>query len=72
MDNKRQAGAIITEYLVVLVFMVAIVAYAMMGSPGDIGSVDGGMDGQADTDDPTVVSVLNDRQHEFARKIYQP
>lgn len=72
MRNKFQSGAIMSEYLVVLVFMTAVVAFAMLGSPGDIGSVDGGMDGDSDTDDPTVITVLNDSQHEFARDIYQP
>ena len=69
---KIQAGNIMTEYLVVLIFMVAVIGYAMMGGLGRPGAVEGGMDGDPNTDDPTIISVLNDKQHEFARDIYQP
>lgn len=61
-----------SEYLVVLVFLTAVIGYALVGSPGDLGGVDGGRDGDPETSDPTVISVLNDKQHEFAKDIYQP
>lgn len=67
MNQSHHSGNIITEYLVVLVFMVAAVWYGLMGSPLE---ADGGAD--SDSTDLTVISVLNDQQHEFARDIYKP
>ncbi|RLT97966.1 hypothetical protein [Ketobacter sp.] len=72
MSIRIQSGSIMSEYLVVLVFMVGVVGYAIMGGLGGPGDVEGGMDGDSSTDDPTIISVLNDKQHEFARDIYQP
>ena len=72
MNKNSQSGNIMSEYLVVLIFMVAVIGFAMMGSVGALGGIEGGIDGDPETDDPTIMSALNDRQHEFAREIYEP
>ncbi|MCP5015964.1 MAG: hypothetical protein GY938_11945 [Ketobacter sp.] len=54
-----------TEYLLVFGFLSMVILFAMMGSPF-------GSDEDQDEPDLSVISVLNDQQHEFARDIYQP
>ncbi|MDY6919810.1 MAG: hypothetical protein SV765_06315 [Pseudomonadota bacterium] len=70
MKARRQCGNIISEYLVVLLFLTSVLAYAIMGRPGS--SPDGGADGDPDTNDPIIISAINDKQQDFARDIYQP
>ncbi|MBA54649.1 MAG: hypothetical protein CMK89_09355 [Pseudomonadales bacterium] len=71
MSIQVQSGNIMTEYTVVLIFMIAVIGYAIMGGLGQP-DPEGGVDGDPNTSDPTVISVINDKQHEFARDIYQP
>ena len=60
------------EYSIVLVFLTMVICITLIGIPGDLEG-DGGRDGNPDTpDDPTVISILNDSQHQFVRDIYQP
>lgn len=54
------------EYMVVLVFVTGVIVYAIMGNFWNSESDD------PDSENRTVISVLNDNQHEFARDIYQP
>ncbi len=65
MNKSNQCGAVMTEYLLVFGFLSMVILFAMMGSPF-------GSDEDQDEPDLSVISVLNDQQHEFARDIYQP
>jgi len=59
-----QSGNVFIEYLLVMGFLAVTVWFTIMGSPVD--------SDESDASNPTVISALNDQQHEFARDIYKP
>jgi len=60
---KRQKGAVMSEYVIITVFLSLVVLYALLG--GDILKSTPG-------ESPGVVKAVHDRGESFANQIYQP
>ncbi|MEZ5511092.1 MAG: hypothetical protein R3F47_14540 [Gammaproteobacteria bacterium] len=78
----RTRGAITIEYLLVAVALFLTVWLALVGGTGDWRDIDRPVAESAlphrvpnpipAESSPNLIKVLDDRQHEFAREIYQP
>jgi hypothetical protein len=76
-------GAITVEYLLVASALMLSVWFAVAGGPGDWRDIDRPYRESAmplqtrsphevNNPPPNLIKTLNDRQHDFAREIYQP
>lgn len=77
----RTRGSITVEYLLVAVALFLTVWLALVGGAGDWRDVDRPVAESAlphrvpnanPESSPNLIKVLDDRQHDFAREIYQP